>query len=576
MIKPDYLTIDELLAKRLFRIPDYQRAYSWKKSQRDDLFKDIQKLRSSNDPERSHFLATIVLMKTSEREEVGPDEFVVFDIVDGQQRLTTLVILLKAITKQLLNGNDDEKRYGKDLQTLLVKRDNDRLILLQTNHESANEFRQYLVSGVIPSKSDINTSAQQKLADAFNDCEHFVQNWPKGATDLLRLVKNRLAIVNYVLEDQASAYTIFEVLNSRGLAVDSLDKCKSMLMALAYERFIDDERSEFIGQIHQLWTSLYREIGVDEVSGNEILRFAAALLSEEPAGRIMSDDEALNAIRKSCQHDARKILMTVSMFVELAKVLKGLNGKPSLAAVVSNRQSRFLYTAIILAKYLKDKDKEQILDLWERVTFLIYGIFRRDTRYEVGALVKLAWNIANEKPPSKIILSELSKIGLGYMDDRSPIMAHLCVKDSYNQWQDSLRYLLYKYEAHLAERAGFPLSQETWERIWAVSPTRSIEHVLPQDPSADEWIDAFGSRDEALNNCHRLGNLTILPPEINSRLGNLPFSEKLPIYEECTHLRMIREITEHEEWNKEKIDERELQIVAWAENYWKIEEILNI
>ena len=154
------------------------------------------------------------------------------------------------------------------------------------------------MSGVIPNKTDINTSAQQKLADAFNDCEHFVQNWPKGATDLLRLTKNRLAIVNYVLEDQASAYTIFEVLNSRGLAVDSLDKCKSMLMALVYERFSDDERSEFIGQIHQLWTSLYREIGVDEVSGNEILRFTAALLSEEPPGRIMSDDEALKCYSK--------------------------------------------------------------------------------------------------------------------------------------------------------------------------------------------------------------------------------------------------------------------------------------
>ena len=208
MIKPDYLTIDELLAKRLFRIPDYQRAYSWNKRQRDDLFNDIRKLRESNDPERTHFLATIVLMKTSEREEVGPDEFVVFDIVDGQQRLTTLVILLKAITKQLLVGNDDEHRYGADLQSLLVKRDNDRLILLQTNHESANEFRQYLLSGVLTRKGDINTNAQQKLADAFSDCEHFVQSWPQGATDLLRLIKNRLAIVNYVLEDQASAYTI--------------------------------------------------------------------------------------------------------------------------------------------------------------------------------------------------------------------------------------------------------------------------------------------------------------------------------------------------------------------------------
>ena len=575
MIKPDYLTIDELLAKRLFRIPDYQRAYSWNKRQRDDLFNDIRKLRESNDPERTHFLATIVLMKTSEREEVGPDEFVVFDIVDGQQRLTTLVILLKAITKQLLVGNDDEHRYGADLQSLLVKRDNDRLILLQTNHESANEFRQYLLSGVLTRKGDINTNAQQKLADAFSDCEHFVQSWPQGATDLLRLIKNRLAIVNYVLEDQASAYTIFEVLNSRGLAVDPLDKCKSMLMALAYERFIDDERSEFLGQIHQLWTSLYREIGVDEVSGTEVLRFTAALLSEEPVGKIMTDDEALNSIRKSCQDDTKRILTTVSMFVDLAKILKELNGKRSLKAVVSNRQSRFLYTAIILTTHLKDKDEKQILDLWERVTFLIYGIFRRDTRYEVGALVKLAWSIVNERPSSTDIFGELSKIGSGYIDNRSSIMAQLCDKDRYNQWEDPLRYLLYKYEAHLAEKAGYSLAQEIWERIWNASSAKSIEHILPQDPSAEEWIAAFGSKDNAINNCHRLGNLLILPPEVNSKLGKLPFNQKLLIYRECTHLRMVRDVTEYEAWNKDSIDDRELKIAEWAEEYWRIQEMPN-
>ena len=128
-----------------------------------------------------------------------------------------------------------------------------------------------------------------------------------------------------------------------------------------------------------------------------------------------------------------------------------------------------------------------------------------------------------KRSSSTEIVSELCKIGSGYIDNRSSIMAQLCDKDCYNQWQEPLRYLLYKYEAHLAERAGYPLSQEVWERIWAVSPARSIEHVLPQDPSADEWIDAFGSQEEAMKNCHRLGNLIILPPEINSSLGKLLF-----------------------------------------------------
>ena len=78
MIKPDYLTFDSLLQKRLFRVPEYQRAYSWGLQQRNDLFFDITKL------------------QTNKKEEVGVDEYGVFSIVDGQQRLTTLIIILKA------------------------------------------------------------------------------------------------------------------------------------------------------------------------------------------------------------------------------------------------------------------------------------------------------------------------------------------------------------------------------------------------------------------------------------------------------------------------------------------------
>ena len=179
------------------------------------------------------------------------------------------------------------------------------------------------------------------------------------------------------------------------------------------------------------------------------------------------------------------------------------------------------------------------------------------------------------RPSSTDIFGELSKIGSGYIDNRSSIMAQLCDKDRYNQWEDPLRYLLYKYEAHLAEKAGYSLAQEIWERIWNASSAKSIEHILPQDPSAEEWIAAFGSKDNAINNCHRLGNLLILPPEINSKLGKLPFNQKLPIYRECTHLRMVRDVTEYEAWNKDSIDDRELKIAEWAEEYWRIQEMPN-
>lgn len=105
-IRPDNLTLDQLLDKRLFRIPDYQRAYSWETKQRNELFGDIKKLAENSDTERHHFMSTVVCLQTNKKEEVGSIEFVLSYIVDGQQRITTLIILLKALAKALAEGNE--------------------------------------------------------------------------------------------------------------------------------------------------------------------------------------------------------------------------------------------------------------------------------------------------------------------------------------------------------------------------------------------------------------------------------------------------------------------------------------
>ena len=92
-LNPQHLTIEQLLQGRLFRIPDYQRAYSWGKKQRSDLFRDIEEIQRSD---RDHFMATIVALGGQSR-TVGADRFQEVSLVDGQQRVTTIIILLKAI-----------------------------------------------------------------------------------------------------------------------------------------------------------------------------------------------------------------------------------------------------------------------------------------------------------------------------------------------------------------------------------------------------------------------------------------------------------------------------------------------
>ncbi|WP_421659611.1 DUF262 domain-containing protein [Leptothermofonsia sp. ETS-13] len=135
-----------ILSDKIFRIPEYQRHYSWQPRQRHELFEDIKKLELAREKydERIHFMATIVCLKTKDKEQVGSKTFYIYDVVDGQQRLTTLVILLKSISLKL--KSDQQLDEAKELDKLLVK-DDGRLIILQNNHDNRLILRNYLEHG---------------------------------------------------------------------------------------------------------------------------------------------------------------------------------------------------------------------------------------------------------------------------------------------------------------------------------------------------------------------------------------------------------------------------------------------
>ena len=266
MIQPEYRTLDEVLTKRLFRIPNYQRFYSWGKTERKYLFDDIGKLFNQKDSERHHFMATLVFLKPiKSKTPVGTDEFTTLDIVDGQQRLTTLIVLLKVI--QIFLEKSDKKEADK-LQDTLIKESDQRLILLQTNHDSQNILLNYLKESIKPHKTSIQTIPDNNLLDAFIECEKYVKdNWidkrDRDVIDLLKLIKNRLSFIFYQLDDEGAVYTVFEVLNSRGLEVDCLDKCKSLLMGIVFEEYFQKEAaSENINMLHSTWSKIYRLIGL--------------------------------------------------------------------------------------------------------------------------------------------------------------------------------------------------------------------------------------------------------------------------------------------------------------------------
>ncbi len=562
-IQPGYLTLDELLAKRLFRIPHYQRAYSWERKHRRDMFKDIKKL--SDNPTSFHFMSTVVGLRRQTK-TIVTDQFSEIEVVDGQQRLTTLVILLKAIERKLDCSVPNEKRLGQELRELLVKQDDASLILLQTNHDRSQYFADFLRYGACPPILNARTLADHELLKAISECNLFVENW-SDRIDLLRIIKNQLTFIFHEIDDEAAVYTVFEVLNNRGLNVSWLDRLKSMLMSLAFEANRGNV-DEHIDELHQIWGRIYETIGLRQELNTESLTFAATLKSQSRRSSAFGEERAVESLMTQCDGNASKAIATSKWLLKVISVVKRFleDMQRSREAVTKISQARLLAVAIILKDFSCNEEKE-LLDQWENTTFRIFGLCRKDARTGVGDYVRLAWDILNDANLNARHVSErVTQIGEG--KDRNVESALLELENSncYEGWQDQLRYLLYRYEEHLAEQQGQRFRSEQWNRIWQESAAKSIEHIFPQSRGSQEPLE----NQEGVF-VHRLGNLLLLPPSLNSALQDREPRAKVNDYRD-TGLLIAAEVTrtiERDGWGLEQIMEREQRLLNWIRCEWE-------
>ena len=573
MIQPTYGTLLSLFSDRVFRIPRYQRFYSWKKKQRIDLFQDIRKLSDRND-DNHHFMATVVCHRTDEVTPIGSKEYRLYDVVDGQQRLTTLIILLKTIEIQLPTDPAEEERA--DLRKLLVKGDGN-LILLQTNNSNEHIFNKFLREGTEPTAEQIETNADKNLQDAIRDCAKFVSEW-NSVNDplrLLRLLLNRLGFVFYDTEDKRVVYTIFEVLNSRGLAVDWLDKCKSVLMEQAFEHSASHEAADAaVESLKNLWGNIYRTIAKGSLDGEEILRVTATLHYGNERGKPLGADASLESLRSDCD-SADKPRQLTERIADIAQKLSIIENNKFLGPVTEILHARILAVAILATEVMTETEKQKALSQWERVTFRIFGLSQKDARTKVGDYVRLASKIINKAAGGSRyseIMDSIKSIG-----DDFPITKivdeELINSNLYENSPRLCRYMLWKYEEHLANEAGrsATVDENTRRDIWNLRATDSVEHIFPQNPERggawDGKVSPTLSDEEYWRTIGCIGNLILLPITLNEEAKRKGFAEKKSIYDKHA-LRMVKEITEADDWTSAEIADRERRIAEWAKTEW--------
>jgi len=554
LIQPQYLSLATLLHRRLFQIPDYQRSYSWGVQQREDLFNDIKKTHE-NGKEEHHFMAAIVCLR-SKKQMLDSDEYHIMDIVDGQQRITTLIILLNAVKLALDRKNNTQLKLAEELSALLVKADGNELLLLQTNHDSSHYFADYLRRDKISPPAGANTFSDRAILEAIENCTNFVVKWTEDDKDLISLaslLKNRLYFLLHETNDEKTVYSVFEVLNSRGLAVSAIDRLKSILMGTAYE-LEKINNAQLIRDLHTTWRDIYSTIGLRQGFSTEALRFAATLKAKSVPSRPLGETKAVDAIRLEAEN-AKKIREAANWLLEVAKACDAVFANQRLNAVTRISQARLLAAAINLRQDFKESDRKALLVSWEKVTFRIYGMLAHDARTQVGNYARLAWQIINEKLSVKNIHSAIRSIGRDFPIDRA--VKSLRARNCYEAWENELRYLLYRYEEHLSKQQKLNYTNENWEKIWLVSASQSIEHIWAKSEAP--------SRHK-----HRLGNLVLLPPKLNSKLQASQPKDKSVSYRK-TGLLIALEVADSIDkngWSIKEIEKREDAILNWATIEW--------
>jgi hypothetical protein len=268
--------IEKLFSDRVFRVPDYQRGYAWGEEQLQDFIDDLDSLA----PGKDHYTGTIVLYdELGERPRIDEDgrEFTVSEIVDGQQRLTTIVLFLDIIRREMAASKDDSlARLAAAIRKgYVVVRDTNGLPIykLELNRDCRDYFNNVVLADS-PSQEGPTIQSHQRLADAKRFFIGYLRNSREARgvayTDWLRELRNKIAhclkITLYKVEQKAEVGVIFEVLNDRGKPLSELEKVKNYLLFIGSK--LDLQENPLGNDVNRAWTNIFERLMAAGLSSN--------------------------------------------------------------------------------------------------------------------------------------------------------------------------------------------------------------------------------------------------------------------------------------------------------------------
>ena len=609
-IVKDTQSLQDLFHNRLFRVPHYQRSYAWEQQQVEEFLDDLDLLDSS----RYHYTGTIVLYQPDDARQSMDNEgnsYLETDIVDGQQRLTTVVLLLNELSKALRAYDTSAVLADGISRRYVVTADIDEQPPHKLSLNDDTDF--FFKNSVLPDDQGVEgepvmagrrlTSARKQISGYLNDRGRNGTDHERWLRELHGKITTRLHFNLYEVEWAGEVGVIFEVMNDRGKQLTDLEKVKNYLLYAASSLGVSqDNRDKLAYAVNDAWGTILRDLmsaGLGSPANENQLLRAHWLMEYDPQPRRWDGSKSIRR-----RFDLRAKERHSELLGELHRYVEGLRASctafcdalrparssafsafSSLGAVKSDvvlwnsNLVRIGLTAVFLPLLMavrmrwpsEPRKYLEVLKLCEVLAFRTYRVARYYTSYRQPAMFRLAFDVAHGEVDFDEACRQL-RGHYGNMQLRRAFDAFTNAKSLHSLYEwSSLRYFLYEYEQHLALSLGGSPKVD-WTQITGGD---TIEHVLPQSiDNQPYWQERFDPQTHREYR-HDIGNLTLT--KSNPHLGTKAFPDKkgaAHAENRCyanSLLLVERDLTRWGDWTTDSIDERRARLLGWAGKRWHID-----
>jgi len=574
----------------VYAIPRYQREYTWGKNQWENLFDDVLE----NDP--GYFLGSIICINQS-TDALSVQKL---ELVDGQQRLTTLSLLFASVYHALKSHEtdlDDEQRVEliNLKRKLVLKKGDDQIRLIpQIQNNNNPDYRAVLAEIGVISECDVPAYAgNRKIFRAYRYFQDRIDEMANSRSNRLGAIMEFLdkvshaCLVKIEVASHADAYTLFESLNNRGMPLTAIDLIKNKLLA-RLESIEPGKVDHYFGHWNRLLGYLGDDYAIQERFFRQYYNAFKDQLKAVHQVPVATRSNLIQIYEKLINHDAKDCLQKISAAGRLYSLILSRNQDDALNG---------------LEKPIKDLERIQGAPSY---LLMLYLLVRKDelelTNAHLTSIVELLVRFfvrrnLTDTPPTRdltrLFMTVIDKIS-GLRADAIPQSIEqqlVAVSATDEAFQRKLDGPIYEENSGvtrfilcaLAEQA---MTKESWVDLWRFENKQfvwTIEHIFPQGENIPQsWITMIADGDEIKakeiqqTHVHKLGNLTI--SGFNSALGNKSFEDKRDRVDRQGRavgykngLKLNEDLATAAGWSVDQIDSRTDKLVQQVTQLFKLQ-----